>query len=171
MENKTKNRIKNFWRWILSIFKKPKEIDIELNCLTSGRFKLIQIFLFLKWFGDKKPHTILEQQMLHFTKYRINIPDILRYCMVDCNLIVACEDDFMRLPFHKRKIIITEKGDKFYRELAILFGGDKEYFTFFDRDPYNERFFENKYITEKMKFKGVSKDGFIEKDVEGYTIN
>ena len=147
---------------------------IEVSSLGTNKFSMIELFLFLRWFADKKPHTILEQQVLHYTKYKKNIPELLHYCMVDAKLVQAHDDDFFSLPFHHRKVIITDKGDKYYRELAIYFGGDSSYYKYYDRDPYNEKYSSD--IREKVKYVDASaamkKAGFKkEAKIEGYTIN
>jgi len=147
---------------------------IKISALGTNKFSMIDLFLFLRWFADKKPHTILEQQVLHFTKYKKNIPKLLHYCMVDSNLVKANGDDFFNLPFHQRKVIITDKGDQYYRELAIYFGGDFDYYKYYDRDPYNEKFCSD--IREEVRYvnanKAMKKGGFKkEGKIEGYTIN
>lgn len=99
------------------------------------------ILAFLKFFGDKTPHSGVEQTQLMRVKYpKIRLKEIIglfRYCIHN-GWIKGYGEDFCQNLLGLRMFILTPKGDKLFRSLSVKYGGNRDHFTFFDREKAKE---------------------------------
>lgn len=87
----------------------------------------------LSFYADQLPHALYEQYYwLHNIKKKLTPEQfiIITRKLFMCGLIKEYGEDYYELQLSKRKHVLTDEGDKIYREIAINRGaGEYEYLT------------------------------------------
>jgi tRNA(Ile)-lysidine synthase TilS/MesJ len=102
------------------------------------------IYNFLEYWADKQPHRFIDQANIFSLAYKkdvlklkLNIVKLLRYC-VQNQWIEGVGSNFYATCFPFRRFMLTDKGDEFFRILAIEQGGNFSYYRYFDREKNKE---------------------------------
>ena len=95
-----------------------------------------KLILILGFYGDMKPHKMHEQfYWLKHLSRKLNDKEFLRIHrkLFVNGLIKAFGKNYFETPLPKREHVMTNKGERMYRQLAIETGGDYDYYKNFVR--------------------------------------
>lgn len=93
-------------------------------------------YLVLSYYADMKPHSMAAQFLLIKLVYRQmttkKFREITKRFFVN-GIIRPYGDDYYKVTLKHRSHVLTNKGDKLFREASVCKGGDEEHFTTFKR--------------------------------------